>query len=140
MGINFLSVTDKHPDPFFAQTVDRFDHTGEIDIERSYNPDPDDGALNLGMYAQGTEEALDMKLVAQCGVGLGVEKNVGRRNSERFKGLDERWKDPSEAERWVRGQQPGEGRGRGGTGQGQHRGRGGRGRGAGGGRGRGRGQ
>jgi hypothetical protein len=137
MGIDFLSVMDKHPDPFFAQTVDRFPDSGTIDIKSSYNPFDD--VFDLGMYEQGTEQALDMKLIVQEKVGEEVVSNAERRNQAMFQGLDERWKDPStESDRWERGQQPqgrtedqshNRGRGRG-RGRGQGRGRGtGRGRG-----------
>lgn len=125
LGLEFLSVVDKHPDPLFASGIERFPDSNSIDIKQSYNPSND--VLNLGMYEQGNEQALGMRLMVQDGVGMGVVKNMERRDYARFKGLDERWKDPSDdKERWSRGQEP-QGR-RGGGGRGR---RGGRGRGRG---------
>lgn len=105
MSLDFLSILDKHPDPLFSRAIERFPDSNNVDIKRSYNPSDD--VLNLGMYEQGNEEALGMQLMVQDGVGMGVERNAGRRDYARFKGLDERWKDPSdERDRWSRGQEP----------------------------------
>lgn len=132
MGLDFLSVTDKHPDPLFSHTIERFPDANTIDIKRSYNLGDD--VLNFGMYGQGNEYVLDMKLMVQGDVTNEVRGHAERRDKEKFQGLDERWKDPSDdSERWSRGQQPQGRRGR------PDRGRGGRGRGSTRGRGRGNG-
>jgi WD40 repeat protein len=130
MGIDFLSVTDKYPDPLYSGAIERFPGSGAIDIEASYNPRGD--VLSLGMYEQGNEQALNMRLVVQHDVSNELRKTIDSRDGTRFGILDERWMDPSdESGRWSRGQQP-EGR-RGGQGRNHapHRGRGGRGRGRG---------
>lgn len=126
IGIDFHSVTDQHPDPFFTGAVER-DPVGMIDVERSYNRNSD--ILDLAMYEQGEEGALDMRLLRQKRVENGI-LTTKRPNPGRYSGLDERWMDPrdDERDRWARGQQPQD------VPQGR-RGRGGRG-----GRGRGRGR
>ncbi|KAF2471826.1 uncharacterized protein BDR25DRAFT_354324 [Lindgomyces ingoldianus] len=104
VSVDFLSIVDKYPDPVFASAINRFPDTGEIDVKSSYNPF--DNSLNLGMYEQGTDEGLGMHLVIQDGVGTGVEKNAKARDYARFKGLDERWKDPSDGRnKRTRGQE-----------------------------------
>ena len=127
LSLTFLGITDRCPDPIIAPIVQRFPDTGHVDIKRTYNPSDD--VLNLGMYEQGNEDGLGMQLMLQEGVGMSVKKSAERRG-ERFKGLDERWKDPSEeSERWVRGQEPEVQMGR--RGGGDRGGRGGRWRGRG---------
>ncbi|KAF2656344.1 hypothetical protein K491DRAFT_692062 [Lophiostoma macrostomum CBS 122681] len=121
MSLDFLSILDKHPDPLHRSAVVRFPNTDVVDVKSSYNPHGD--VLDLGMYEQGSEDAVGMRLMVQGGVG--VEQNIERNNNSRSEELDDRWKDPStEKNRWSRGQQP---HGRGGGGH--RRGRGGRGRG-----------
>jgi hypothetical protein len=126
MSLDFLSTLDKHPDPLHRQAVVRFPNTDLVDVKSSYNPH--NNVLDLGMYEQGSEQALGMRLMYQEGVG--AEQSVERKNESKSDTLDDRWKDPStEKDRWTRDQEP---HGRGGGG-GHRRGRGGRG-----GRGRGR--
>ncbi|KAF2690164.1 hypothetical protein K458DRAFT_412980 [Lentithecium fluviatile CBS 122367] len=127
-NLTFLSVTDQYPDPLLSQAITRFPDTNNIDIKTSYNPSDD--VLNLGMYEQGNEDALGMQLLVQDGVRSGLVKNKERKDFARHRGLDDRWKDPTEdGERWVRGQEPqgnvrrGGWRG-GGRGRGRARGRG----------------
>ncbi|KAF2866973.1 hypothetical protein BDV95DRAFT_611258 [Massariosphaeria phaeospora] len=124
-SLTFLSVADPHPDPLLSSAIQRFPDTNAIDIKSSY--DPSDDVMNLGMYEQGDEQHLGMQLMIQDSVGMGVVKSAEQRNEGRFRGLDERWKDPSE-DRWERGQEPPQNRRGGGRGRG---GRGGRGRGRG---------
>jgi hypothetical protein len=102
-----------------------------VDVRASYNPDG--GALNLGMYEQGTEEGIGMQLLVQDGVTDSAVRKE-RRDGAKAKGLDERWIDlRDEGERWARGEVvPRREATRGPrTGGGRGRGRGGRGRGAG---------
>lgn len=124
-NLTFLSVLDQHPDPLHSQSIHRFSDSNHIDIKSSYNPIGD--VLNLGMYEQGSLEGLGMHLLVQDGIWAGLAKNKARKDFARHRGLDERWKDPSEdGERWVRGQTPqmpvrrgGRGRGRGFRGRGR---------------------
>jgi WD40 repeat protein len=139
-GITFSGIADKWPDPMMARGLVRHHHNnrnvnGELDrevgVRASYNPDG--GALNLGMYEQGTEEGIGMQLLVQARVtGSTVRKE--RRNAAMAKGLDERWIDlRDEGERWTRGEvvPRREGPPRGPRTGGRGRGRGGRGRGRG---------
>ncbi|KAF2020705.1 hypothetical protein BU24DRAFT_416397 [Aaosphaeria arxii CBS 175.79] len=123
LSLTFNSIADRHPDPFFADCVKRFPDTGRIDVKKSYNPSGD--ALNLGMYEQGDENAVIMRLMVQDGIYMGVAKNAQARDPTRFATLDERWGDPgNERDRWSRGQDPGNRRGgHGGRGRGRGRGR-----------------
>ncbi|KAF2243585.1 hypothetical protein BU26DRAFT_523187 [Trematosphaeria pertusa] len=121
-GLTFASVLDPHPDPLVSLT--RFPDTGHVDLKSTYNPHDD--VLNVGMYEQGNEEGLGMQLLVQDGIYSGLAKNKARKDFARHRGLDERWKDPSEeGERWSRGQVPqgptrrGGGRGRGRRGRGR---------------------
>jgi WD40 repeat protein len=123
LSLDFHSLLDTHADPLFTGTVESLEGTNTIDLSKSYNPDGN--VLNLGMYEQGNEQALNMQLMVQEDIGIAVAKNAKERDPMRFKDLDERWRDPS-GELWTRGQDPGTTRA--GTGRG---GRGGRGRGRG---------
>ncbi|KAF2258158.1 hypothetical protein CC78DRAFT_622046 [Lojkania enalia] len=105
VNLDFVSILDKYPDPLFNQTIERFPDSGEVHLEQSYNPNSD--VLNLGMYEQGDDKMLGMHLMVQDSIGMGVVENAQARDSARFMGLDERWKDPSdESNRWIRGQDP----------------------------------
>ncbi|KAF2449278.1 hypothetical protein P171DRAFT_427491 [Karstenula rhodostoma CBS 690.94] len=138
-NLNFVSVLDAHPDPLLSHARDYLSEWQNHDIKKMYNPHND--VLNLGMYEQGSEEGLGMQLLIQDDVSAELGKNEKRKAFAERRGLDERWKDPSEeADRWVRGQVPqGEadtsiGTRRGGQrgrGRGRARARGGRGRGGG---------
>jgi hypothetical protein len=135
-NLNFVSVLDTHPDPLVSYARDSLPEWEQHDIKKIYNPYND--VLNLGMYEQGSEEGLGMQLLIQDDISSELAKNENRMAFARRKGLDERWKDPSEeADKWVRGQVPqgnantnintrrggqrgrGRGRGRGGRGQAQ---------------------
>jgi hypothetical protein len=126
--IDFHSVTDAHPDLRFDNAIERHADSGLIDIKKSYNPF--DNVLDLGMYEQGNEQSLRMKLYVQGHVDDGLRESGAGKDQEGLGDLDERWKDPStEGERWTRGHQPqgqqphGQGRrGRGGRGRGRGRG------------------
>jgi WD40 repeat protein len=136
-NLNFVSVLDAHPDPLISYARDTLPEQEQHDIKKMYNPYND--VLNLGMYEQGSEEGLGMQLLIQDDISSELAKNENRMAFAKRKGLDERWKDPSEeADKWVRGQVPqgnantnttrrggqsgrGRGRGRGGRGQ-AHRG------------------
>jgi hypothetical protein len=128
-SLTFHGIADTHPDPMLSHSLVRHNNN-EIDVHTSYNSDH--GALNLGMYEQGTEEGVGMQLLVQDGVTLSaVEKR--RRDGAMAKGLDERWIDlRDKRERWTRGEvvsqreRPprgprtgGRGRGRGGRGRGR---------------------
>jgi WD40 repeat protein len=118
LSLDFLSVADKHPDPLFTSAMKRFTGSSTIDMKYTYNPTDD--VLNLGMYEQGNEQALGMKLMVQDGVGMGVGKNAEGRDFAKFRDVDERWKDPSdESGRWMRGQET-HGRRGGGRGRSDH--------------------
>ncbi|KAF2704441.1 hypothetical protein K504DRAFT_461204 [Pleomassaria siparia CBS 279.74] len=105
MHLHFLSILDPHPDPLLSPIVRRFPDTQHVDVKSTYNPS--DEVLNLGMYEQGNEDGLGMQLMVQDGISMGVRKNVELRDYARFRGLDERWKDPGAgAERWSRGREP----------------------------------
>ena len=131
MCLDFHSVADKHPDSLFTSLDERQSNSNVVDLGPSYSPHND--VLNLGMYEQGNEQMLGMKLVVQDDVTTSISNAAERRNISRFGGLDERWKDPSaDGDRWVRGQEPQgprsgrlDGRGRrGGRGRGRGRGAG----------------
>ncbi|ORY14629.1 hypothetical protein BCR34DRAFT_623222 [Clohesyomyces aquaticus] len=77
MGLDFLSVIDKHPDPIFATAITRFPDTGRIDVKRSYNAW--DNSLNFGMYEQGTEKGAGLRLMVQEGV---AERTGAARETE----------------------------------------------------------
>ncbi|KAF1950935.1 hypothetical protein CC80DRAFT_481968 [Byssothecium circinans] len=128
-NLTFVSVLDQHPDPLLALSATHSPDMGHIDLKDTYDPSGD--VLNLGMYEQGTEEGLGMQLLIQDDISTALLENQQRKEFARHRGLDERWKDPSEdGERWARGQQPqGNSRRGGGRGRGRGRGRGGRGRG-----------
>ncbi|RYN18313.1 hypothetical protein AA0113_g9774 [Alternaria arborescens] len=130
-ALTFHGIADAHPDPMMSHSlIQRHDKTA-VDVRASYNPDG--GALNLGMYEQGTEEGIGMQLLVQDGVTDSAVREE-RRDAAKAKGLDERWIDlRDEGERWARGEVvPRRGAPRGPrTGGGRGRGRGGRGRGAG---------
>ncbi|KAF2116361.1 hypothetical protein BDV96DRAFT_573904 [Lophiotrema nucula] len=132
MSLDFLSVTDTHPDPLYSQIIERFPRShsgkeeGNVDVKRSY--DPNDDVLNLGMYEQGDEKGVGMRLMVQESIGTNIVEHARerKRDAGKFAGLDERWKDPSEdKDRWSRGQVPPpqqqQGR-RGGRGRGRRRG------------------
>lgn len=135
-SLTFHGVADSHPDTHLSQSLTCSDG-GNVDLTASFTFHGD--ALNLGMYEQGNEEGLGMRLFVQDDLNAETaERSLARKVKDT--GLDERWKDPREdGDRWVRGIPQGPRhsehvpRGpRGGRGQ---RGRGQRGRG----RGRGRG-
>ncbi|KAL1591717.1 hypothetical protein SLS60_011716 [Paraconiothyrium brasiliense] len=129
-NLNFVSVLDPHPDPLISHSSA---YLPQDDIKAIYNPNND--VLNLGMYEQGSEEGLGMQLLTQDDVSPALATNESRKAFSKRRGLDERWKDPSEeAGKWVRGQVPqgnaggGNSNRRGGQrGRGRGRGRGGRG-------------
>jgi hypothetical protein len=138
-GITFSGIADKWPDPMMARGLVRHHHNrnvngelgGEVGVRASYNPDG--GALNLGMYEQGTEEGIGMQLLVQARVTDSTVRKE-RRDAAMAKGLDERWIDlRDEGERWTRGEvvPRREGPTRGPRTGGRGRGRGGRGRGRG---------
>jgi hypothetical protein len=128
-SLTFHGIADTHPDPMLSHSLVR-NNNNEIDVHTSYNSDH--GALNLGMYEQGTEEGIGMQLLVQDGVTVSAV-GKGRRDGAVAKGLDERWIDlRDERERWTRGEvvpqreRPprgprtgGRGRGRGGRGRGR---------------------
>ncbi|KAF2786975.1 hypothetical protein K505DRAFT_329971 [Melanomma pulvis-pyrius CBS 109.77] len=126
VGLTFLSILDKHPDPLIAPIIQRFPDSHLIDIKRSYNPSDD--VLDLGMYEQGNEEGRGSQLMVQEGVGTSVKNVVEYWDYARFRSLDERWKDPRdfiatwnggpdvETVNWGGSQR---GNGRGGRGRGQ---------------------
>ena len=121
LSLSFLSILDKYPDPFLTppSAIRRFPDSQLVDVKRTYDPSGD--VTSLGMYEQGSEEALNMRLAVQDRVEMGVWKNVGRKGT-RFAGLDERWVDP-QVEGWARGQVPRGGRGSGRGGRGHRGGR-----------------
>jgi hypothetical protein len=114
--VTFHGIADRYPDAMMARSVVRHkrndgkngrgngygDDDGDVDIRASYNPHG--GALNLGMYEQGTEEGIGMQLLVQDGVTNSVVRKE-RRDAAMAKGLDERWIDlRDEGERWARGE------------------------------------
>lgn len=123
-SLTFLSTTDPHPDPLLSQPLTYLPESNIIDVKSSYDPLSD--VLNLGMYEQGSEEGLGMRLMIQGEVGGTMRKDLGKHTSARFATLDERWKDPSEeGDKWNRGQELPEPVSRGGRrGRGRRRGRG----------------
>ncbi|KAF2274725.1 uncharacterized protein EI97DRAFT_97930 [Westerdykella ornata] len=104
LGLDFVSVLDKHPDPLHAGNRLQYLDTGNVDVVRTYNPDND--VLDLSMYHQGTEGELDMSLFVQHGANNEVAEFAKSRDSAKLAGMDERWRDPAE-DKWVRGQEPG---------------------------------
>ncbi|KAI4942853.1 hypothetical protein J4E91_009773 [Alternaria rosae] len=103
-SLTIHGVADTHPDPMLSHSLVRHSAGVEVDIRASYNPDG--GALNLGMYEQGTEEGIGMQLLVQDGV---TDKVIGqdRRDKAAAKELDERWIDlRDERNRWTRGEVP----------------------------------
>jgi hypothetical protein len=126
-SLTFHGIADTHPDPMLSHSLVRHNNN-DIDVHASYNSD--NGALNLGMYEQGTEEGIGMQLLVQDGVTISAVGKT-RRDAAVAKGLDERWIDlRDERERWARGEVvPQRERPRGPRIGGRGRGRGGRGRG-----------
>jgi len=100
-SLTFHGVADIYPDPMLSQSLVRHS-AGVVDVRASYNSDG--GALNLGMYEQGTEEGLGMQLLVQDGV---TDKVAGKERKDKAvaKGLDERWVDlRDEQNRWSSGE------------------------------------
>ncbi|KAJ4359585.1 uncharacterized protein N0V89_000140 [Didymosphaeria variabile] len=100
-NLTFVSVLDAHPDPLLSHSSAYLPERQRNDIKAMYNPYND--VLNLGMYEQGSEEGLGMQLLTQDDVSSALAKNETRKEFSKRRGLDERWKDPSEeAGKWVR--------------------------------------
>ncbi|KAI4619998.1 hypothetical protein J4E80_004523 [Alternaria sp. BMP 0032] len=102
-SLTFHGVADTYPDPMLSQSLVR--HSADVvDVRASYNLDG--GALNLGMYEQGTDEGLGMQLLVQDGV---TDKVTGKERKDKAaaKSLDERWIDlRDEQHRWSSGEVP----------------------------------
>ncbi|KAL1801733.1 hypothetical protein ACET3X_002075 [Alternaria dauci] len=99
-ALTFHGIADTHPDPMMSHSLIRHHNKTDVDVRASYNPDG--GALNLGMYEQGTEEGIGMQLLVQDGVTDSAVRKE-RRDAAKAKGLDERWIDlRDEGERWAR--------------------------------------
>lgn len=103
-SLNFVNVMDPHPDPLVTSSL-LPDAWNPLEPKQTYNPYDD--VLNLGMYEQGNEEGIGMQLLVQDDVSVEIRDNEKRKEFARARGLDERWKDPSEdGEKWARGQVP----------------------------------
>lgn len=125
-ALTFHGIADAHPDTSLSHSAKHLPDSSIVDVTASYNPHAD--ALNLGMYEQGDEEGLGMQLLVQDDVSTETVQKSQMRVGEKYKGLDERWKDlRDEKDRWTRGvpQGPRHGNrgGRGGRGRGRGRGR-----------------
>lgn len=125
-ALTFHGIADTHPDTLLSNSATLLPDNKAVDVTTSYNPRGD--ALNLGMYEQGDEEGLGMQLLVQDEVSTEAAQAGLKRVEEKYKGLDERWKDlRDEKDRWTRGvpQGPRHGNrgGRGGRGRGRGRGR-----------------
>lgn len=129
-ALTFHGIADAHPDTLLSQTATSLADSVAVDVAASYNPRGD--SLNLGMYEQGDEQGLGMQLLVQDAVTSEVAQAGLKRVDEKYKGLDERWKDlRDDKDRWTRGvlQGPRQANRGGRGGRGRWRGRG-RGRGA----------
>ncbi|KAF2178295.1 hypothetical protein K469DRAFT_742127 [Zopfia rhizophila CBS 207.26] len=62
VGLDFVSILDKHPDPLFSSSISRFEDTGSINVKKSWNID--EQVLNFGMYEQ---EAKDGRCLGSLG-------------------------------------------------------------------------